>query len=93
MSFGSSPGDPVDDRDQVCHDLLGSLTVISANVQLLRRRVLRADGLAILERERLLGTIARTMTALEQHQHHLDRVLSDPPVTRNDDPADPNSST
>lgn len=83
MSSGSS-GDATDDRDGLRHDLLGSLTVVSAHTQLLQRRVLRAQGLSTLERDLLLSTTASILSALEQHRTHLERALPDGPASRGD---------
>jgi hypothetical protein len=77
MSFGSS-GDSVDDRDLLRHELIDSLASISANTQLLRRRVLRADGLSNLERDQMLGTIASTMAAVARLTAQLESVLPMP---------------
>ena len=45
-------------RDRQRHDLLNSLSVITARTQLLQRQLLRADSLANLERDKLQGNLA-----------------------------------
>ncbi len=86
MSFGAS-GDAADDRALLRHELFSSLTAVSANLQLLRRRVLRADGLSSLERELLLGTIASSMVGVVQLTTQLEAVL--PPDAKGLTDADP----
>jgi hypothetical protein len=52
------------------HELLDPITAITVCTQLLRRQILRADGLTNLERDQMLGTvasIASTVLAMEDH--------------------------
>lgn len=45
-------------RGRQRHDLLNSLSVITARTQLLQRQLLRADGLENLERDKMRGNLA-----------------------------------
>jgi hypothetical protein len=51
-----------DGRDRQRHDLLNSLSVITARVQLLQRQLLRANGLTNLERDKMHGNLAALLT-------------------------------
>jgi signal transduction histidine kinase len=75
VSPGSS-SNSADDRDLLRHDLMTPLTVISAQTQLMQRRVLRADGLSDLERERMLTSLASTMKEIQRLTAQLERMLS-----------------
>lgn len=62
-------------------DIPLALTAITAQMQLMQRRLLRADGLSNLERDWLLGTVADTLAAVQQlnTQVVLRRTQDDPP--------------
>lgn len=92
MSFGSSRG-PENDRDLLRHDLLTPLTAISAQTQLMQRRVLRADGLSNLERDMMLGTLATTMTEIQRLTAQLERLLSGNVAASRGDSRDPDPSS
>jgi hypothetical protein len=47
------------------HRLMAPVTALSGQAQLLRRQLLRADGLTNLERDMLLGTLASMMASVE----------------------------
>lgn len=50
-------------------DVATVLTAITGQMQLLQRRVLRADGLSHLERELLLGNVAEVLSVVQRlHQ-------------------------
>lgn len=50
--------------DHLTPDLPVALTAITAQLHLLQRRLLRADGLSNLERDLLLGTVATVLTSV-----------------------------
>lgn len=74
------PPDPADadSRSEQRHELLGTLTVISAQTQLLRRRVQRAGGLSTTEREQMLHSISSTLTAVLRLTAQIEHVLPTP---------------
>lgn len=84
--------DPPTAHDHHRHDLFSTLTVISAQTQLLQRRLLRADGLSSLERDLLLGTIASTMVSLQQLSAQLEHLLSDDLAATQEEPVDADAS-
>lgn len=62
-------------RDRLRHELFTSLTVIATRSDLLRRQILRADGLTTLERDHLLDGLAATRTAAERLHEQLEALL------------------
>ena len=52
--------------DQLTPDIPVALTASTAQMHLLQRRLLRADGLSSLERDLLLGTVVDTLRAVQQ---------------------------
>jgi hypothetical protein len=50
--------------DRRRHDLLNSLSVITARGQLLQRQLLHADGLPHLERDKMLRNLAALLTEI-----------------------------
>ena len=52
-------------RDLQRHDLLNSLSVVTARVQLLQRQLLRADSLADLERDKMRSNLAALLTEVK----------------------------
>ena len=62
-------------RDRLRHDLLTSLTVIATRTELLRRQVLRAEGLTTPERDQLLAGLAAAKVATERLHEQLEALL------------------
>ncbi|MDQ2654275.1 MAG: hypothetical protein M3Z20_14675 [Chloroflexota bacterium] len=70
-----------DGRDRQRHDLLNSLSVITARVQLLQRQLLRADGLANLERDKMRGNLAALLTEIRIMGARFEAVIGPVPAS------------
>jgi hypothetical protein len=66
-------------RDRQRHDLLNSLTVITARTQLLQRQLLRANGLATLERDKMRSNLAALLTEVNILGTRLEAVIGSVP--------------
>ncbi len=51
--------------NQIHHDLMSPLTVITGHTQLLQRQILRADGLTTRERDQLLDSVVSVLGAVQ----------------------------
>jgi hypothetical protein len=56
------------------HHLMAPVTALSGHGQLLRRQILRSDGLSNLERDMLLGTLATMMSSVQTLRDHVDAI-------------------
>jgi hypothetical protein len=66
-------------RDRQRHDLLNSLSVITARTQLLQRQLLRTDSLANLERDKMRGNLAALLKEVNMLGNRIEAVLGPAP--------------
>ena len=63
-------------------DVVAALTAIIYQLQLIQRRLLRADGMSPLERELLLSTVADTLVTVHRlHELPTSRLAQNDPST------------
>ena len=79
------PDPTVAERDRLRYEIGTPLTVITARAQLLQRQLLRADGLAPLQRDQMLGNLAALLTEVRQLSTRIE-VLIVPDTARLEGP-------